>query len=75
MILLDMDTPGERVDVTLEMMEIAKFDGITMLTSIPTPSPRVLSLRQPQEIYLPLEVRWVLLQSFKGGQEMPETAA
>ena len=30
MILLDMDTPGGRVDVTLEMMEmLAKFDGIT----------------------------------------------
>ena len=30
MILLEMDTPGGRVDVTLEMMEmLAKFDGIT----------------------------------------------
>ena len=67
MILLDMDTPGGRVDVTLEMMEmLAKFDGITATYINPDASPQVLSLpRQLKRFTLHLGVRWVLLQSFK----------
>ena len=71
MVLLDMDTPGGRVDVTLEMMRCSPNSmALPPLTSIPTPSPQALSsLRPLKRFTLPLEVRWVLLQSFKGADK------
>ncbi len=77
MILLDMDTPGGRVDVTLEMMEmLAKFDGITATYINPDAiSAGSFIAAATQEIYFAPEGKMgasAVIQG--GGQEVPETA-
>ena len=67
MVLLDMDTPGGRVDVTLEMMEmLAKFDGSTATYINPDAiSAGSLSPRPLKRFTLPPGVRWAPQQLFK----------
>ena len=77
MILLDMDTPGGRVDVTLEMMEmLAKFDGITATYINPDAiSAGSFIAAATQEIYFAPGGKMgasAVIQG--GGQEVPETA-
>ena len=77
MILLNMDTPGGRVDVTLEMMEmLAKFDGITATYINPDAiSAGSFIAAATQEIYFAPGGKMgasAVIQG--GGQEVPETA-
>jgi membrane-bound serine protease (ClpP class) len=77
MVLLDMDTPGGRVDVTLEMMEmLAKFDGITATYINPDAiSAGSFIAAATQEIYFAPGGKMgasAVIQG--GGQEVPETA-
>ena len=77
MVLLDMDTPGGRVDVTLEMMEmLAKFNGITATYVNPDAiSAGSFIAAATQEIYFAPEGKMgasAVIQG--GGQEVPETA-
>ena len=77
MILLDMDTPGGRVDVTLKMMEmLAKFDGITATYINPDAiSAGSFIAAATQEIYFAPDGKMgasAVIQG--GGQEVPETA-
>ena len=77
MILLDMDTPGGRVDVTLEMMEmLAKFDGITATFINPDAiSAGSFIAAATQEIYFAPGGKIgasAVIQG--GGQEVSETA-
>lgn len=77
MVLLDMDTPGGRVDVTLEMMEmLAKFDGITATYINPDAiSAGSFIAAATQEIYFDPGGKMgasAVIQG--GGQEVPETA-
>lgn len=77
MVLLDMDTPGGRVDYTLEMMEmLAKFDGITATYVNPDAiSAGSFIAAATREIYFAPQGKMgasAVIQG--GGQEVPETA-
>ncbi|MBL6839044.1 MAG: hypothetical protein ISQ75_08240, partial [Puniceicoccaceae bacterium] len=77
MVLLDMDTPGGRVDYTLEMMEmLAKFDGITATYVDPDAiSAGSFIAAATQEIYFAPQGKMgasAVIQG--GGQDIPETA-
>jgi membrane-bound serine protease (ClpP class) len=77
MVLLDMDTPGGRVDVTLEMMEmLAKFNGITATYINPDAiSAGSFIAAATQEIYFAPEGKMGASAVIQGaGQEVPETA-
>jgi membrane-bound serine protease (ClpP class) len=77
MVLLDMDTPGGRVDITIEMMEmLAKFDGITATYVNPDAiSAGSFIASATQEIYFAPQGKMgasAVIQG--GGQDVPETA-
>ena len=77
MVLLDMDTPGGRVDYTIEMMEmLAKFDGITATyVNSDAISAGSFIAAATQEIYFAPQGKIgasAVIQG--GGQEVPETA-
>ncbi|WPJ94256.1 hypothetical protein SH580_12505 [Coraliomargarita algicola] len=77
MVLLDMDTPGGRVDYTIEMMEmLAKFDGITATFVNPDAiSAGSFIASATQEIYFAPQGKMgasAVIQG--GGQDVPETA-
>ncbi|WP_308984914.1 NfeD family protein [Thalassobacterium sedimentorum] len=77
MVLLDMDTPGGRVDYTIEMMEmLAKFDGITATYINPDAiSAGSFIASATQEIYFAPQGKMgasAVIQG--GGQDVPETA-
>jgi membrane-bound serine protease (ClpP class) len=77
MVLLDMDTPGGRVDITIEMMEmLAKFDGITATyVNVDAISAGSFIAAATQEIYFAPSGKIgasAVIQG--GGQEVPETA-
>ncbi len=77
MVLLDMDTPGGRVDYTIEMMEmLAKFDGITATYVNPDAiSAGSFIAAATQEIYFAPQGKMgasAVIQG--GGQDVPETA-
>ena len=77
MVLLDMDTPGGRVDITIEMMEmLAKFEGITATYVNPDAiSAGSFIAAATQEIYFAPQGKMgasAVIQG--GGQEVPETA-
>lgn len=77
MVLLDMDTPGGRVDYTLEMMEmLAKFDGITATYVNPDAiSAGSFIAAATREIYFAPQGKMgasAVIQG--GGQDVPETA-
>ncbi|MEC8613820.1 MAG: NfeD family protein [Verrucomicrobiota bacterium] len=77
MVLLDMDTPGGRVDVTLEMMEmLAKFDGITATYINPDAiSAGSFIAAATQEIYFAPGGKMGASAVIQGsGQEVSETA-
>lgn len=77
MVLLDMDTPGGRVDYTIEMMEmLAKFEGITATYVNPDAiSAGSFIAAATQEIYFAPQGKMgasAVIQG--GGQDVPETA-
>jgi membrane-bound serine protease (ClpP class) len=77
MVLLDMDTPGGRVDITIEMMEmLAKFDGITATFVNPDAiSAGSFIASATQDIYFAPQGKMgasAVIQG--GGQDVPETA-
>lgn len=77
MVLLDMDTPGGRVDYTLEMMEmLAKFEGITATyINVDAISAGSFIAAATQEIYFAPQGKIgasAVIQG--GGQDVPETA-
>ncbi|NBB79317.1 MAG: hypothetical protein GVY36_07725 [Verrucomicrobia bacterium] len=77
MVLLDMDTPGGRVDYTLEMMEmLAKFEGITAtFVNVDAISAGSFIAAATQEIYFAPQGKIgasAVIQG--GGQDVPETA-
>lgn len=77
MVLLDMDTPGGRVDYTLEMMEmLAKFEGITATyVNMDAISAGSFIAAATQEIYFAPQGKIgasAVIQG--GGQDVPETA-
>jgi membrane-bound serine protease (ClpP class) len=77
MVLLDMDTPGGRVDYTLEMMEmLAKFEGITATyVNVDAISAGSFIAAATQEIYFAPQGKIgasAVIQG--GGQDVPETA-
>ena len=77
MVLLDMDTPGGRVDVTIEMMEmLAKFEGITAtFVNDDAISAGSFITAATQEIYFaPTGKIGASAVIMGGGQEVPETA-
>jgi len=77
MVLLDMDTPGGRVDITLEMMAmLAKFEGITATYINPDAiSAGSFIAAATQEIYFaPLGKMGASAVIQGGGQDVPETA-
>jgi len=77
MVLLKMDTPGGRVDVTIEMMEmLAKFDGITATyVNDEAISAGSFIAASTQEIYFsPNGIMGASAVVMGGGQEIPETA-
>ena len=77
MVLLEMDTPGGRVDVTIEMMEmLAKFDGITATYINPDAiSAGSFIAAATQEIYFAPQGKMAASAVIQGGgQEVPETA-
>lgn len=77
MVLLDMDTPGGRVDVTLEMMEmLARFEGITGTYVNPDAiSAGSFIAAATREIYFaPTGKMGASAVIQGGGQEVPETA-
>lgn len=77
MILLEMDTPGGRVDVTIEMMEmLAKFDGITAtFVNDEAISAGSFITAATQEIYFaPTGKIGASAVIMGAGQEVPETA-
>jgi len=76
-VLLDMDTPGGRVDYTIEMMEmLAKFDGITATYVNPDAiSAGSFIAAATQEIYFAPQGKMgasAVIQG--GGEDVPETA-
>ena len=77
MVLLEMDTPGGRVDVTLEMMEmLARFDGITgTYVNNDAFSAGSFIAAATQEIYFaPMGKIGASAVIAGGGQDVPETA-
>lgn len=77
MIVLDMDTPGGRVDITIEMMEmLAKFDGITATyVNEDAISAGSFIAAATQEIYFSPQGKMgasAVIQG--GGEDVPETA-
>jgi len=77
MVLLEMDTPGGRVDVTIEMMEmLAKFDGITATyVNDEAISAGSFITASTQEIYFsPTGKIGASAVIMGAGQEVPETA-
>lgn len=77
MVLLDMDTPGGRVDYTLEMMEmLAKFEGITATyVNVDAISAGSFIAAATQEIYFAPQGKIgasAVIQG--GGEDVPETA-
>lgn len=77
MVLLNMDTPGGRVDYTLEMMEmLAKFEGITATyINVDAISAGSFIAAATQEIYFAPQGKMgasAVIQG--GGQDVPETA-
>ncbi|MGC6424394.1 MAG: NfeD family protein [Lentimonas sp.] len=77
MIVLDMDTPGGRVDVTIEMMEIlSKFDGITATYVCDDAiSAGSFIAAATQEIYFAPQGKIGASAVIQGmGEEVPETA-
>lgn len=77
MLLLDMDTPGGRVDLTIEMMKmLSKFDGITATYVNPDAiSAGSFIAAATQEIYFaPAGKMGASAVIQGGGQEVPETA-
>ncbi len=77
MVLLEMDTPGGRVDVTIEMMEmLARFDGITATyVNDEAISAGSFITASTQEIYFaPSGKIGASAVIMGGGQEVPETA-
>ncbi|PXA05704.1 hypothetical protein DDZ13_02195 [Coraliomargarita sinensis] len=77
MVLLEMDTPGGRVDVTIEMMEmLARFDGITATyVNDEAISAGSFITASTQEIYFaPTGKIGASAVIMGAGQEVPETA-
>ena len=77
MVILDMDTPGGRVDFTIEMMEmLAKFDGITATyVNDDAISAGSFIAAATQEIYFAPQGKIgasAVIQG--GGEDVPETA-
>ncbi len=77
MVVLDMDTPGGRVDITIEMMEmLAKFDGITATyINDDAISAGSFIAAATQEIYFSPQGKMgasAVIQG--GGEDVPETA-
>ena len=75
MVLLDMDTPGGRVDITIEMMEIlAKFDGITATyVNVDAISAGSFIAAATQEIYFAPQGKIGSSAVIQGtGQDVPE---
>lgn len=76
-ILLDMDTPGGRVDVTLDMMKaLDRFDGITMTyVNEDAISAGSFIAASTQEIYFSPRGKMGASAVIQGaGQDVPETA-
>ena len=77
MVILDMDTPGGRVDYTIEMMEmLARFDGITATyVNDDAISAGSFIAAATQEIYFsPTGKIGASAVITGGGQDVPETA-
>lgn len=77
MVLLEIDTPGGRVDVTIEMMEmLAKFEGITATyVNDDAISAGSFITASTEEIYFsPTGKIGASAVIMGGGQEVPETA-
>ncbi|MGJ8637814.1 MAG: NfeD family protein [Opitutaceae bacterium] len=77
MVVLDMDTPGGRVDVTIEMMEmLAKFDGITATyVNDDAISAGSFIAASTQEIYFSPTGKMGASAVIQGqGEDVPETA-
>lgn len=77
MVLLEMDTPGGRVDVTIEMMEmLARFEGITATyVNDEAISAGSFITAATQEIYFsPTAKIGASAVIMGGGQDVPETA-
>lgn len=77
MVLLEMDTPGGRVDVTIEMMEmLARFDGVTATyVNDEAISAGSFITAATEEIYFaPTGKIGASAVIMGGGQEVPETA-
>lgn len=77
MVLLEMDTPGGRVDITIEMMEmLARFEGITATyVNDEAISAGSFITAATQEIYFaPTGKIGASAVIMGGGQEVPETA-
>ena len=77
MVLLDMDTPGGRVDLTIKMMEmLSKFDGVTATYVNPDAiSAGSFIAAATEEIYFAPNGKMgasAVIQG--GGQDVPETA-
>jgi membrane-bound serine protease (ClpP class) len=75
MVLLDMDTPGGRVDITIEMMEmLAKFDGITATyVNVDAISAGSFIAAATQEIYFAPQGKMGSSAVIQGtGQDVPE---
>lgn len=77
MVLLDMNTPGGRVDYTIEMMEmLAKFEGITATyVNVDAISAGSFIAAATQEIYFAPQGKIgasAVIQG--GGEDVPETA-
>ncbi|MFP4165644.1 MAG: NfeD family protein [Opitutales bacterium] len=76
MVILDMDTPGGRVDITIEMMEmLAKFEGITATyVNDDAISGGSFIAAATQEIYFAPSGKMGASGVIQGGgQEVPET--
>lgn len=77
MVLLEMDTPGGRVDITIEMMEmLARFDGITATyVNDDAISAGSFITASTEEIYFsPTGKIGASAVIMGGGKEVPETA-
>ena len=68
-VILDMDTPGGRLDVTLEMMEmLARFEGKRRPMSMWMPFRRAPSLRRPRSRFILRQPeKWGHRRSFRVG--------
>jgi membrane-bound serine protease (ClpP class) len=77
MVLLEMDTPGGRVDYTLEMMEmLAKFDGITatFVNSEAISAGSFIAAATREIYFAPDGLMGASAVIQGGGQEVPESA-